>query len=302
MEVEILYENLMQMEKNGKITVKKEIGDALKKEGNKIRSNSQSKLLTKEQRKACKQLRQNSNIVIRKADKSNIYVILDKENYKDKLDSILNDTTKFCRLDEDPSEELKKKLNQIITANNAVSNHKKLPKLVGEYHAGYIYGNSKIHKNKQDPPLRPIISQIPAPTYSIAKEVNKIIEPYLPTNYMLKSTDEFLDLLKITQPKGILASLDVESLYTNVPIDETIQIILEHAYHDNTKAPPTIPEQTLRNLLNICTKEAPFRHIDGSIYKQIDGIAMGSPLGCIFANFYMASLEIETLRQLPNTS
>jgi len=47
MEIEILYENLLQMEKNGKITIKKEICDALKCEGNKIRSNNSTKLLSK---------------------------------------------------------------------------------------------------------------------------------------------------------------------------------------------------------------------------------------------------------------
>jgi len=47
----------------------------------------------------------------------------------------------------------------------------------------------------------------------------------------------------------------------------------------------------MKELLQICTQEAPFIHIDGTVYQQIDGIAMGSPLGCIFANFYMSHLE-----------
>lgn len=299
MDIEILYQNLTQMEKDGKITIKPEISDALRNEGNKIRSNNHTKLLTKTQRTACKLLKENQNIIIRKADKSNIYVILNKENYKNKLDEILGDETKFRVLQDDPSLKLKDKLNKLIVANNALANNKKLPKLVGEYHAGYIYGNSKIHKNANDPPLRPIISQIPAPTYTIAKEINKIIEPYLPTKYILKSTDELLDLIRVQQPQGILASLDVESLYTNVPIQETIEIILNHVYSTDT-APPKIQRSTLKQLLEICTQEAPFKHIDGSFYQQIDGIAMGSPLGCIFANFYMATIESKSLENCTN--
>ena len=130
-------------------------------------------------------------------DKSQLFVILNREDYCNKLDNILSDETKFEILNENPSEKLKKKLNTLVNANNAVSNCHKLPKLVGEYHAGYIYGNCKIHKNANDPPLRPIISQIPAPTYQIAKELNKIIEPYLPTDYILKSANELLDLIRI---------------------------------------------------------------------------------------------------------
>jgi len=243
-------------------------------------------------------LKSNPDIIIRKADKTNLYVILDREDYKNKLDDILNDESKFTPLEEDPSNHLKNKLNKIITTNNAISNYKKLPKLIGEFHAGYIYGNCKIHKNAEDPPLRPIISQIPAPSYSIAKEINKIIEPYLPSKFILKSTDEFLDLLSVVQPKGILTSLDAENLYTNVPLDETINIILDNVYRNEIKPAPNLPESTLKSLLEICTKEAPFRNIDGKIFQQTNGIAMGSPLGCVFANFYMTTLENQILQNL----
>ena len=179
MEIEILFQNLADMERQGKIRMKNEIADSLRKEGNIIRSNNHSKLLTKKQREACKNLKNNNDIIIRKADKSNIYVILDKATYKSKLDEILSDHSKFEMLPEDPSTALKNKLNKIIRSNNAVINYKKLPELVGDYQPGYIYGNCKIHKNTDNPPLRPIISQIPSPTYTIAKEINKIIEPYL---------------------------------------------------------------------------------------------------------------------------
>ena len=47
-------------------------------------------------------------------------------------------------------------------------------------------------------------------------------------------------------------------------------------------APPKILEATLKQLLTICTKEAPFQHVDGSFFQQIDSIAMGSSLGCVF--------------------
>ena len=93
-------------------------------------------------------------------------------------------------------------------------------------------------------------------------------------------------------------SLDVENLYTNVSIERTIEIILDHVYHNDAVAPPNMSETIMKQLLTICTKEAPFKHIDGNIYQQTDGIAMGSPLGCIFANFYMSSLEIQTLNEL----
>jgi len=171
--------------------------------------------------------------------------------------------------------------------------------LVGEYRAGYIYGNCKIHKNVSNPPVRPIISQIPSPTYKMSKVINDLIEDYLPAKYILKSTDELIDILRVKKPKGILTSLDVENLFTNVPIDETIQIILDNVYRNQHKVPPKIHEHTMKQLLEICTKEAPFQHINGDYYQQVDGIAMGSPLGCIFANFYMAQIENNIIPNLP---
>ena len=104
----------------------------------------------------------------------------------------------------------------------------------------------------------------------------------------------------VTQPTGILATLDVESLFTNVPIDDTISIILNSVYRHPNIPPPNLPKETLKKLLEICTKESPFKHIDGTIYKQKDGVAMGSPLGCIFANYYMTNIEENVLASATN--
>ena len=149
-----------------------------------------------EQRKVCKSLKNNDKIIIRKVDKSNTYVILDRNTYKTKLDDILNDDSKFTRITDNPIKNLKKQLNSIAKANNAVSNYTKLPVLIGDYKPGYIFGNCKIHKDLKGPPLRPIITQIPSSTYEMAKFLNSVIEPYIPARYSIKRTDELLDLLK----------------------------------------------------------------------------------------------------------
>ena len=51
-------------------------------------------LLTATQRDACKTLRNNEDILIRKTDKPNIYVMLNHEDFKNKLDDILKDKSK----------------------------------------------------------------------------------------------------------------------------------------------------------------------------------------------------------------
>ena len=51
----------------------------------------------------------------------------------------------------------------------------------------------------------------------------------------------------------------------------------------------------MRKLLELCTKEAPFRCPRGNLYIQTEGVAMGSPLGPTFANFYMGEVESKVL-------
>jgi hypothetical protein len=90
-----------------------------------------------------------------------------------------------------------------------------------------------------------------------------------------------------------MASLDVESLFTNVPVNETIDIILDYVYRniDPEKYPPNIPENYMKSLLLLCTTECPFYSPDRSVFKQIDGVSMGCVLGPTMANFYMGHLE-----------
>ena len=126
--------------------------------------------------------------------------------------------------------------------------------------------------------------------------------PALPTKYMLSSTDDFLAILNLLfsnrNPEGLIFSLDVESLFTNVPVTDTINIICDYCYRTPDTSPPIINEEKLRRLLTLCTKEAPFRHINGTMYRQVDGVAMGSALGVTFANYYMAHIEITVISDL----
>ena len=222
---------------------------------------------------------------------------MDKTDYIEKLDSIVDDENKFRKLDKDPTEALKKNLNSLIDTCNRSTNDHRIPKLIGHFKPGYLYGNAKIHKNLSNPPLRPIISQIGTPTYEVAKNLNDLLKKYLPSKYSINSTDEFISLIKATAKSGFLASLDVENLFTNVPVRETVDLIIKYAYQDPDRKPPPIDERIMKELLLTCTTETPFKHPNGNVYIQTDGVSMGSPLGPLFANFYMCHLENEILSQ-----
>ena len=292
-ELEVLYQDILKLQKEKKVEIHQNLRDRLVGESSKVRERCKSKLLTRTLFNAAKELRGDDRIVVRRADKSSIYVIIDKEEYLVKLNNILHDETKFEKLKKDPTDALKARVNRLIVSANAVIGGVHFAKIVGEYAPGYAYGNVKTHKPSN--PLRPIISQIPTPTYRLAKRLNELLQPFIPAGYNLRSVDEFMDILRTRQPSGILASIDVESLFTNVPVEATIQIILNSVYSNENVAPLQLSRGILEQLLRACTTESPFRGPDGQLYRQKEGVAMGSPLGPLFANFYMSEIEKKVL-------
>ena len=60
-----------------------------------------------------------------------------------------------------------------------------------------------------------------------------------------------------------------------------------------------IPEHLLREQLLVCTTESPFYSHRGEVYRQVDGISMGSPLGVLFAEAYMAEVERRVMSSNP---
>ena len=96
-----------------------------------------------------------------------------------------------------------------------------------------------------------------------------------------------------------MASLDVDSLFTNIPLDETIDICIDSLYkHDENT--PKIPKDVFHNLLTVATKES-FFMFNNKFYKQIDGVAMGSPLGPALANIFMCNFENKWLKDCPHS-
>ena len=56
---------------------------------------------------------------IKNVDKTNIYIVLNKSDYHSKLQTILNDKNKLTKLNQNPTNQLKSKINKLINANNA---------------------------------------------------------------------------------------------------------------------------------------------------------------------------------------
>ncbi len=94
-------------------------------------------------------------------------------------------------------------------------------------------------------------------------------------------------------------SFDVTSLFTSVPLDKTIKIILQRIYEEKV-IDTRLKKNTLKKLLKDACMKTAFSFND-VIYKQIDGVSMGSSLGPSLANVIMTELEKQLVAGLIDT-
>ena len=92
-------------------------------------------------------------------------------------------------------------------------------------HTTKFYGLPKVHKIGN--PLRPIVSSRGSVTYEVAKVISKVLKPLVGNSpHHVQSTGNFVSKAKgLTLQLGeCLASYDVTSLFTSVPIDPALNI------------------------------------------------------------------------------
>ena len=93
----------------------------------------------------------------------------------------------------------------------------------------------------------------------------------------------------------IMVSFDVESLFTNFPIDDTVQAGLQKLENDPGLADrTTLTPAQIADLLTFVLRFTYFQY-NGSIYEQKEGAAMGSPVSAVIANLYMENFEEQAI-------
>jgi len=95
-----------------------------------------------------------------------------------------------------------------------------------------------------------------------------------------------------------MASEDIQSLFTNVPLEETTNIIV-HGLLNSNEIPHHLNEKQITKALQLATIDSVFTFND-NLYTQTDGVAMGSPLGPTYANAFLCYHEKVWLNQCPD--
>ena len=254
-------------------------------------------VLTKAERSALLELSSVPNLVIQKADKGNSVVLMDKKDYIEKTNHILSDESKFQKVPVTAGKEL----NLVLSHERKVRNILKSMLDKGTFHQdlytkllptgsqpGKLYGLGKVHK--PGCPVRPILSAIGTPSYSLAKLLVPMLAPVTVNHLTVKDSFSFAKEISGISSDGLyMASFDVKSLFTNIPLDETINICTNNLFKSAHK-PQNIPKPDFKLLLQAAVKDMLFV-FNSKFYKQVDGVAMGSPLGPTMANSFLSHHE-----------
>ncbi|XP_011858350.1 PREDICTED: uncharacterized protein LOC105555909, partial [Vollenhovia emeryi] len=229
-------------------------------------------------------LKNKPEIILTRADKGNVTVAIYRTDYNQKMQSLLEDTNTYTTVTKNPINKIITNLNQHLNnwlKRGYITRQQYLHMHTNDGILPRAYGLPKIHK--PNVPLRIIVSSLDTPLYNISSFLHSILHHSLPTGeYSIKDSFSLVNKLqnKSIPPGFSLISLDVISLFTNIPIDLVVSSI---EYRWNLIALKTnIPHMEFIKVLKFILESTYFT-FDNTIYRQTFGCPMGSPLSPIIA-------------------
>ncbi|XP_046387273.1 uncharacterized protein LOC124156657 [Ischnura elegans] len=229
------------------------------------------------EKRALTTIKKNPNIVVLQADKGNATVLMKTVDYQEKLRSLLNGST-YRPITRDPTDSLVRKTAALI--KRCIPENENTRTLMPQAPVPpRMYGLPKIHKDGI--PLRPIVSAIGSPTYNLARHLTNLLSPFVgQCEHHVTDSKQFVQTLKSIrlEETDILASFDVVSLFTRIPVEETTRL-LETRFDRKTVE---LFQHVLRSTYFLC---------NGQFYEQTEGVPMGSPLSPAIANLFMEDFE-----------
>ena len=248
------------------------------------------------EREAIRNLASDTSIVIKQADKGGAVVILDRDDYIKEGIRQLSDIKFYTQTDENLTSHHYSLIKDKV---NAMHIKEEIDLTCFEYlthtpvRTAQFYMLPKIRKNKQQPPGRPIVSGNGCPTERISQFVDFFLQQGVKKiQYYIQDTTDFLRMLQNldTLPEGtILVTLDVSSLYTNIPNTESISACSALLERER----PDARHPTNYSLIDLLTMVLTMNNFDfdENHSLQVGGTAMGTRVAPCYANTIMGWFE-----------
>ena len=186
----------------------------------------------------------NKALITQKSHKGNSMILLNRNDYIKQRNEMLSDSSKFKKLDIKPGKEINSLLQKEDRLTNFLQKMKRhiSDQLFKELYPrgsqpGIMYGLSKIHKRliKNFSKLRSVLSVINTATYGWAKFFVPLIKCFTNNEYSLKDSFKLVNHITNQSSNCFIASLDVDSLCTNVPLDENINFCIDELFKSEIK-------------------------------------------------------------------
>ena len=279
--------------------------DELKVKLGRINVLSETSNIAAVERCALDDLQNYHDVVIKKADKGNAIVIMDREQYIREALNQLGNTKYYTKIDEPVYPQTFTRVQEILDRlrTRGYLDYSQVKYLSPDEDARprVFYMLPKIHKPMDKwtvpnkcPPGRPIVSDCGSDSYRWSELIDHCLKPLACSHpSYVKDTSDFLDKLRELKisDNALLVTCDVESLYTNIQPHKGLEA-LDKVYRNSTIGLPMYDE--VRELLEISLKHNDFQ-FDGQWYLQISGTAMGKKYAPNYANIFMANFEQEVL-------
>ena len=161
----------------------------------------------------------------------------------------------------------------------------------------HLYGLPKTHKANLC--MRPILSATGTYNYNLAKWLEEKLKPLSVNEYTITDAFRFSEEIRAMsiQEDNVLVSYDVTALFTNVPLNETINILVDKAFANdwfNQTYKLSLQKEQLARLLEIATTNQLFQ-FNGQLYEQVDGVAMIPWPKCLALKLRRISLLLLTV-------
>ena len=98
-----------------------------------------------------------------------------------------------------------------------------------------MYNSCKVHEKCVNgcPPFRAILSTLQTPKYKLAEHLMPILEPLTNSKYTVKDLFNFATEIVEQYSSNFMGSLDIDSLFTNIPLQETIEICTNNLFKNS---------------------------------------------------------------------
>lgn len=152
--------------------------------------------------------------------------------------------------------------------------------------------------------VRPIVSGMRSATAKISKFLDSIIRPIFDDKCRSTTIIDAASLIQNLQhyqrsqrlqPTTLFCTFDIHNLYTMLPQDESLEILMEFLSVHGYRKVKGIPLDAIRKLALIVIKENVFVY-EKQIYRQVIGGAMGSSFTLTLANIFMWKWQRELVR------